>query len=144
MVNKFWETKSLKQLQPQEWEALCDGCAKCCVHKLEDEDTGIIYSTNVVCQYLDIQQCRCKDYAHRSALVPQCVTLSPENLEQVYFMPATCAYRLLAEGQPLPAWHPLISGSENSVHEAGHSVRDKVISELDADDLIHHLTGEWE
>lgn len=144
MAKKFWESKSLAQLNRREWEQLCDGCAKCCLHKLEDEDTGIIYSTNVVCQYLDIQQCRCSEYAHRSTLVPDCMTLIPENLEQVYFMPATCAYRLLAEGKPLPVWHPLISGSPDSVHDSGHSVHGKVISELEADDLMHHLTGEWE
>jgi uncharacterized cysteine cluster protein YcgN (CxxCxxCC family) len=144
MAKKFWETKPLTQLNRQEWEALCDGCGKCCLQKLEDEDTSIIYSTNVVCQYLDIQQCRCRDYEQRSILIPECVTLSPDNLDQVYFMPSTCAYRLLAEGKPLPAWHPLISESPDSVHDSGHSVRNKVISELDADDLMHHLTGEWE
>lgn len=144
MVKKFWQIKSLRQLNRQEWEQLCDGCAKCCMHKLEDEDSGIIYSTNVVCQHLDIPQCRCRDYEHRSTLVPECVTLDQENLEQVYFMPATCAYRRLAEGKPLPVWHPLVSGSRNSVHDSGHSVRNKVISELDAGDLMHHLTGKWD
>ncbi len=144
MIKNFWQIKSLRQLNRQEWEQLCDGCAKCCMHKLEDEDSGIIYSTNVVCQYLDITQCRCRDYEHRSTQVPECVTLDQENLEQVYFMPSTCAYRRLAEGKPLPAWHPLVSGNPNSVHDSGHSVRNKVISELDADDLMHHLTGEWD
>ena len=140
----FWENKTLSELTQSEWEQLCDGCAKCCLHKLEDEDTGIIYGTNVVCQYLDIENCQCSDYAQRSVLVPECVTLSCNNLEQVYFMPSTCSYRLLAEGKPLPQWHPLISHQKESVHESGHSVRGKVISELDTDDLMHHLTGEWE
>lgn len=131
-------------MTPSEWEQLCDGCAKCCLHKIEDEDTGIIYSTNVVCQYLDQQNCRCSDYSNRSVLVPECVTLSPDNLEQVYYMPATCSYRLLVEGKPLPKWHPLITGQKDSVHDSGHSVRGKVVSELEVDDLMHHLTGEWQ
>lgn len=140
----FWENKTLSELSQSEWEQLCDGCAKCCLHKLEDEDTGIIYGTNVVCQYLDIDNCQCSNYAQRSILVPDCITLNSNNLDQVYFMPATCSYRLLAEGKPLPQWHPLISHQKESVHESGNSVRGKVISELDTDDLMHHLTGKWE
>lgn len=140
----FWENKTLSELTQNEWEQLCDGCAQCCLHKLEDEDTGIIYGTNVVCQYLNTENCQCSNYAQRSVLVPDCITLSSNNLEKVYFMPATCSYRLLAEGKPLPQWHPLISHNKESVYESGHSVRGKAISELDADDLMHHLTGEWE
>ncbi len=143
-MDAFWETKTLKELSQSEWEQLCDGCAKCCLHKLEDEDTGTIYTTNVVCQYLDSEQCQCSHYSQRSVLVPECVTLTPNNLEQVYFMPTSCAYRRLAEHKPLPSWHPLLTGDKGSVHTAGQSVQGKVISELDADDLMHHLTGEWD
>ena len=143
MIN-FWEQKTLNELTRSEWEQLCDGCAKCCLHKIEDEDTGVIYSTNVVCQYLDIEHCQCTEYARRSVLVSECVTLTTDNLEQVYFMPVTCSYRLLAEGKPLPLWHPLLTHNKDSVHESGNSVRGKVISELDTDDLMHHLTGEWD
>ncbi|MCU7834447.1 MAG: YcgN family cysteine cluster protein [gamma proteobacterium symbiont of Taylorina sp.] len=144
MQKKFWEYKKLDEMTQTEWEQLCDGCAKCCLHKLEDEDTGVIYSTNVVCQYLNQHTCQCSDYTSRSTLVPECITLSSQNLDQVYFMPSSCSYRLLTEGKTLPQWHPLISGNKESVHESGHSVQGKVISELDADNLIHHLTGEWE
>ena len=143
MIN-FWENKSLSELSRSEWELLCDGCAKCCLHKIEDEESGALYSTNVVCEYLDSEQCQCLNYAQRSVLVPDCVTLDADNLQHVYFMPATCSYRLLAEGKALPPWHPLITGNKESTHESGHSVRGKVISELDADDLMHHLTGEWD
>ena len=144
MPANFWEHKTFSEMTRSEWEQLCDGCAKCCLHKIEDEDTGTIYSTNVVCQYLDVQTCQCTDYANRSVLVPECVTLSPDNLEQVYYMPSSCSYRLLAEGKPLPEWHPLVTGEKDSVHDSGHSVRGKVVSELEVEDLMHHLTGEWD
>lgn len=144
MTKNFWDYKTLDEMTPDEWEQLCDGCAQCCLHKIEDEETGIIYSTNVVCQYLDEQSCQCNNYENRSVLVPECVTLSIKNLQQVYFMPSSCSYRLLAEGKALPQWHPLITGQKESVHGSGHSVRGKVISELESDDLMHHLTGEWE
>ena len=140
----FWESKTLNELTRSEWEQLCDGCAKCCLHKVEDEDSGIIYSTNVVCRYLDLETCQCGNYTERSVLVPECVTLDSSNLEQVYFMPSSCSYRLLAEGKPLPEWHPLLTHRKETVHESGNSVRGKVISELEADDIMHHLTGEWE
>jgi len=140
----FWEEKTLSELSRTEWEQLCDGCAKCCLHKLEDEESGIIYSTNVVCQYLDSDTSQCQQYLQRSVLVPECVTMDKDNLSQVYFMPSMCSYRLIAEGKPLPQWHPLITHNKESTHESGHSVRGKVISELEADDLMHHLTGEWD
>lgn len=143
-IIKFWEHKTLNEMTRDEWEQLCDGCAKCCLHKLEDEDTGILYGTNVVCQYLDQEKCQCSDYANRSVLVPDCLTLDYDNLEQVYFMPSTCSYRLLAEHKSLPQWHPLTSGRKESVVESGNSVCGRVISELDADDLMLHLTGEWD
>ena len=144
MQKNFWEYKKLSAMSQTEWEQLCDGCAKCCLHKLEDEDTGELYTTNVVCQYLDQQSCQCSEYPKRSILVPDCITLSIENLDQVYFMPASCSYRLLAEGKQLPVWHPLITNNKQSVHDSGNSVLGKVISELEVDDLMHHLTGEWE
>ncbi|MCP3850791.1 MAG: YcgN family cysteine cluster protein [Gammaproteobacteria bacterium] len=140
----FWENKALDELSQSEWEQLCDGCAKCCLHKVEDEETGIIYGTNVVCQYLDTEHCQCNHYTERSTLVPECITLSTDNLEQVYFMPSSCSYRLLVEGKALPQWHPLLNTNKGSTHDSGHSVRGKVISELETDDLMHHLTGEWE
>jgi uncharacterized protein len=143
-MTNFWEHKTLNELSHSEWEQLCDGCAKCCLHKIEDENTGMIYSTNVVCQYLDIEQCQCTNYTQRSVLVPECITLNIDNLDKVYFMPSTCSYRLLAEGKALPQWHPLLTHHKDSVHKSGHSVRGKVISELDTDDLMHHLTGEWD
>lgn len=143
MPKNYWEYKKLSTMSQAEWEQLCDGCAKCCLHKLEDEDTGELYGTNVVCQYLDQESCQCSDYMNRSVLVPDCITLTSQNLDQVYFMPSSCSYRLLVEGKPLPKWHPLVTGNKESTHDSGNSVRDKVISELEVDDLMHHLTGEW-
>ncbi len=143
-MNKFWQEKKLEQMTVAEWEQLCDGCAKCCLHKLEDEDSGEIYGTNVVCQYLDSESCHCQAYQKRSILVPECITMNRDNLKTVYFMPDTCAYRLLAEHKPLPFWHPLITQDKNSVHSSGHSVQGKVINELEVDDMMHHLTGQWD
>lgn len=125
----FWERKSLAEMSEAEWESLCDGCAKCCLHKLEDEDTGEIYHTRVVCRYLDQDACRCTVYEERKRLVPTCIKLAPGNFEDLTWMPATCAYRLLAEGRPLPIWHPLIAGDRRAMIEAGHTVTGKVISE---------------
>jgi len=130
----FWKSKKLEEMTPVEWESLCDGCARCCLIKFEDEDTGQIYHTNVVCELLDIYHCTCTRYTERSVLVPTCLTLSPNLVRQLAWMPETCAYRLLAEGKDLPAWHPLLSGDANSVHSAGISVRAKVVSAKDIDD----------
>jgi len=129
----FWETKALVEMTPEEWESLCDGCGRCCLIKLEDEVTEKLAVTNVVCRYLDHDQCRCTEYKRRSQLVPECITLSPDNLDACYFMPETCAYRLLAEGGMLPNWHPLITGSDVKMRELGISIADKVISE----DVVH-------
>ena len=112
---------------------MCDGCARCCLHKLEFEDTGEIVYTSIACRYLDLHSCRCSVYGERTAMVPTCHRLSPDNLDAIYFMPETCAYRLLAQGQQLPAWHPLKSGDPDSVHAAGMSVRGKAVSESDVD-----------
>ena len=142
--HRFWEVKSLEQMTRQEWESLCDGCARCCLVKLEDEDTGDIHYTDVVCNLLDQETCRCTRYEKRSQYVPECVVVSPDLLDQLHWMPSTCAYRLLHEGKPLPDWHPLITGSRDSVHLAGISVRGRVYRQDDVEehDLEHHLV-EW-
>lgn len=135
----FWKKKSLQEMSPEEWESLCDGCARCCLHKLEDEDSGQVASTNVACHLLDIAACRCSRYGERKRLVPDCVILNPENVHQLSWMPDTCAYRLLAEGRDLKWWHPLVSGNPDSVHDAGISVRSLAISEREAGDLEDHV-----
>ena len=130
----FWKTKRLDEMTREEWESLCDGCAQCCLIKFEDEDSGRIYHTNVVCEYLEIFHCRCTRYEERSVLVPTCVTLTPTLAGELAWMPETCAYRRLAEGRDLPLWHPLVSGSPDAVHKAGMSVRGKVVSGQDVDE----------
>jgi uncharacterized cysteine cluster protein YcgN (CxxCxxCC family) len=143
--HRFWETVPMNKMTSAEWEALCDGCGKCCLNKIEYEDTGEIVYTRVACRLLDTATCRCADYRNRRALVPDCVHLSPGILETVaHWMPSTCAYLLLHRGQPLADWHPLISGRADSVHEAGISVRDIAISEVlvDEDDWQDHLIEE--
>jgi uncharacterized protein len=140
----FWQTKSLAEMSDAEWESLCDGCAKCCLHKLEDEDTGEVYYTNVACQLLDIQTCRCQDYASRSQRVPDCLALRRQDLSALAWMPATCAYRLLSEGKPLPAWHPLVSGVADSAVLAGAAISDFAVpeSEVAEDEMEDHII-EW-
>ena len=132
-MKPFWETKQLHELDRAEWEALCDGCAKCCVHKLQDDQTEEILYTCVACRLLDVNTCRCTNYANRHELVPDCAVLSPDTPEHFEWMPDTCAYRLLFEGKPLPDWHPLISGTPSSVHDHGASARKKLIPEFLAD-----------
>ena len=122
----FWETKSLEEMSPAEWESLCDGCARCCLVKLEDEDSGEIGYTDVGCTLLDAGRCRCREYEHRQAKVADCVRLTPEAVRTLRWLPPTCAYRLLAEGRGLYWWHPLVSGDPATVHAAGISVRDRV------------------
>ena len=123
----------MHELTDEEWEALCDGCARCCLHKLEYEATGDIRYTCIVCRYLDEETCRCTRYDERTVLVPTCMRLQPTTLEKINFLPTTCAYRLILEGKDLPWWHPLVSGSSETVHEAGISVRGKVVQE----DFVH-------
>ncbi|MCW8907625.1 MAG: YcgN family cysteine cluster protein [Sedimenticola sp.] len=135
----FWAARPLAELTQSEWESLCDGCAKCCLHRFEDQDTREIHFTNICCRYLDQETCRCRDYPNRSRNVPECVTVTLEVLQDPYWLPETCAYRLLAEGRPLPRWHPLVSGDPDSVIHSGHSVGGRVISEEQTDDPEHHI-----
>jgi hypothetical protein len=138
---RFWEHKDLDELSSEEWESLCDGCGRCCLLKIEDADSGDLFYTNVVCSYYDQEHCRCSQYADRSLLVPDCIKVTPEVARTQSWLPETCAYRLLAEGKPLFDWHPLISGDPQSVHLAGISIRDRVISEefVHPDELPEHL-----
>ena len=127
----FWE-RPLASLNPTEWEALCDGCGKCCLNKLEDEDSGEVLFTRVACRLLDGESCRCGQYDIRRQFVPECVVLSPKTLPKIaYWLPKTCAYKLLHEGKPLYDWHPLISGDPESVHKAGESVRGWTVPEFE-------------
>jgi len=129
----FWRVKSLEEMTTAEWESLCDGCARCCLVKLEDEDSGEIHFTDLGCKLLDAETCRCRDYRRRRRRVPDCVKLTPEAVRKLSWLPVTCAYRLLAEGRDLAWWHPLVSGSPDTVREAGVSVRGRVAaSERDA------------
>ncbi|KQT54918.1 hypothetical protein ASG43_01120 [Aureimonas sp. Leaf454] len=142
MGNKpFWKGKPLEAFSPAEWESLCDGCGRCCLNKLEDWDTGAIAWTRVHCQLLDGTSCRCSDYEHRQATVPDCIPLDPEAVRTISWLPPTCGYRLISEGRDLYWWHHLVSGDPDTVHEAGISVRGRTISEegMDLDDLEQHL-----
>ncbi len=140
MTIKFWEDLPLEALDRAQWEALCDGCGKCCLHKLEDEETGELFATNVACKLLDRRMGMCKDYKHRRAYVPECVRLTTRNVADIEWLPTTCAYRLRANGEKLPDWHYLVSGDREAVHRAGESTRGWTISEDDAGDLEHHMT----
>lgn len=136
--DRFWE-RPLDDLSREEWEALCDGCGQCCLHKVEDADTGEIYRTNVACKLLDLKTARCSDYRHRLAYVPDCLRLTLRNAGTLDWLPETCAYRRRAEGEPLPEWHYLISGDRDAVHAAGISIVGKVVSEVDAGPIEHHI-----
>jgi uncharacterized cysteine cluster protein YcgN (CxxCxxCC family) len=133
---RFWEHKSLEQMSQSEWESLCDGCGKCCLVKLEDADSGELIFTNVACDLLNLKTCQCGDYPNRFKKMPDCLPLTLDKIPEFHWLPTTCAYRLLAEGDPLPVWHPLLTGSRSSMHAAGHSIRNKVIHE--------RFAGEWE
>lgn len=142
---RFWERKKMSQLSQKEWEALCDGCGKCCLNKLEDEDSGEVALTKVACRLLDDSTCRCAQYDIRHQFVPECIVMTPKNItEHLYWMPQTCAYRLVYEGRPLENWHPLISGNAQSVHDAGVSVQGITVPEfeVDEDDWEEHIIEE--
>ena len=135
MTDEFWKRKSLAEMSKREWESLCDGCALCCLQKLEDEETGDVYFTDIACRLLDTNTCRCTDYSSRAEKVASCLVLSVDEPEAFNWLPESCAYRRLAEGKDLPQWHPLLTGDPNSVHEAGISAMGKVVSETE--------TGQW-
>lgn len=137
----YWKSKSLHQMSHDEWESLCDGCGKCCLLKLEDIDTGEYHYTNVACTLLDHGTCQCRDYQKRKTIVPDCVILKPDKLDDIPWMPESCSYRLIFEGKDLPAWHPLVTGDPDSTHKAGQSVAGKIISEdlVDEQDLPSHI-----
>jgi len=137
----FWNTKSLQEMTTGEWESLCDGCGRCCLHKLEDIDSGLLFYTNVACRLLDENSCRCTNYPERVSLVSDCMLLSPDRQEQFDWLPLSCAYRRLANGQDLEDWHPLVSGDPESVRRAGISVHGKTVSEEDVrtEELEEHI-----
>ncbi|NWG45780.1 MAG: YcgN family cysteine cluster protein [Alphaproteobacteria bacterium] len=131
-MERFWERKGLAEMTAAEWESLCDGCALCCLIKLEDEDTGRVVYTDIACRLLDAGSCRCTDYARRHVKVPGCVRLTPQTLDEIAgWMPPSCAYRRLHEGRGLPDWHPLITGDPGSVERAGRSVKGRTVREQD-------------
>ena len=138
----FWETKKLAEMTAEEWESLCDNCGKCCLHKLEDEDTGKIAFTSVACRLINLNTCRCTRYNERTKLVVECLDIRKLDVENFNWLPATCAYRLLNEGKKLPAWHPLLTGSPASVKKAGVSISSYAIKESMAMDLEDHII-EW-
>jgi len=138
----FWRSKSLEAMTPEEWESLCDGCALCCLHKVEDEDTLEVFYTTAVCHLLDLDNCRCTEYENRCTLVPACVKLRPEDVAEFHWLPKSCAYRLVYEGKDLPDWHPLISGRPGTVREAHASVLDWYEvrdNEITDDDLVDYV-----
>ncbi|MBB3954308.1 YcgN family cysteine cluster protein [Novosphingobium sediminicola] len=138
MRDRFWELP-LHRLSKAEWEALCDGCGQCCLHKVEDEDSGEIFMTNVACKLLDLRTGQCSDYKNRRAHVPDCIRLTPKSVRQLSWLPETCAYRRRGEDRPLPEWHYLLTGDRQSVHDAKASVAGRAISETVAGPLHHHI-----
>lgn len=142
---RFWETVPLAKMTRAEWEALCDGCGKCCMNKLEDEDTGEVVLTRVACRLFDDATCQCSQYAIRHQFVPECIVLKPQTMDKnLYWMPETCAYKLLWQGKPLYAWHPLLSGTPDSVHAANVSMQGRTVPEfeIDEDDWEDHIIEE--
>lgn len=144
MTEAFWKTKRLDELNQEEWESLCDGCGLCCLNKLEDWDTGEVAFTSVACRLLDGTTCRCVDYPNRQAIVPDCIQLTPQEVQEITWLPPTCAYRLVRDGEDLYWWHPLVSGDPETVHQAGISARGRTVSEteVDVDDFEDYLV-DW-
>ncbi len=138
----FWKSKRLQDMDSQEWESLCDGCGRCCLHKLRDEGTGDLSFTNISCRLLDLKTCRCRHYETRQVYVPDCVSLTPGNVDEIDWLPPSCAYRRLAEGKGLAWWHPLVSGDANTVHTAGISVVGRAVDERRAGPFEHHIV-DW-
>jgi uncharacterized cysteine cluster protein YcgN (CxxCxxCC family) len=138
----FWRTKRLEEMTPEEWESLCDRCGRCCLHKLRDEETNALSFTNVACRLLNLDSCQCGDYAHRRRRVPDCVSLTPETLREIDWLPPTCGYRRVRDGKDLLWWHPLVSGDPDTVHQAGISVRGRAVSERKAG-AIEDYVVDW-
>ena len=138
----WWEAKKLHDMTRDEWEQICDHCSKCCLHKLEDEDDGMVYYTDVACSLVDPKTCHCTEYLNRQKHVPDCVKLTVANIDQIQWMPPSCSYRVLKEGGHLPEWHHLLTGDKNSIHKAGKSIKGKYIDESAVDDLEEHVV-EW-
>jgi len=137
----FWKRKKLAEMSDAEWESLCDGCGRCCLHKLRDEATGALAFTNVACRLLNTQSCRCRNYANRHRYVADCVRLTPDALAEIDWLPPSCAYRRLAEGRDLPSWHPLVTGDPETVRRAGASASGRVIKETEAGALEDHVVA---
>lgn len=138
----FWKTKTLAEMSVEEWESLCDGCGRCCLHKVRYDGSGALGFTNVACRLLNLETAQCSDYTHRRRKVPDCVQLTAADLEEIDWLPPSCAYRLIDEGKPLAWWHPLVSGDPQTVHTAGVSIRGRALSEKRAGMLEHHL-ADW-
>jgi uncharacterized cysteine cluster protein YcgN (CxxCxxCC family) len=135
MDEPFWKQKALADMNREEWESLCDGCALCCLHKVQDEDTDEVFYTDIACRLLDMDSCRCVDYANRAKEIAECLVLVADRPEEFRWLPASCAYRRLATGKDLPEWHPLVTGDPDSVHAAGISIKGFAVSENE--------TSEW-
>ena len=140
--NRWWLDKSLSQFTQSEWESLCDHCGKCCLLKLEDEDTGVVYYTDVACYLVEANSCKCSNYKDRETLVPDCLRLTPDNLEQIGWMPLSCAYRRLMEGRDLADWHHLVCDDKEEVHRQGCSIRGRYTCESKSDDVEERIV-EW-
>lgn len=146
MTKPFWETKSLSEMSSTEWESLCDGCGLCCLIRFEDEDSGAIIPTRVHCKLFDSETCGCSDYANRQKYVPDCLKLTPDMIGKLSWLPLSCGYRRVHEGRGLADWHPLVSGSRETVHTAGVSIQHQTISEellVNEEDALDFEASDW-